>query len=636
MENEKKGIKNAPSVHTAERRGPSEGNSMMQNFGNYFQGFSSYLPTLKKQSNSNPSEERDIILWSSFDNIEIGGKTCQVLVIAYNNGFQVWNVEDTDNIYEMISKRDNSIRCAKILPSPLSLETQQNPFYGKRPLMAIASSAEMGSNFPNVQVKLYSLKTNEYVNILRFRSEVCSVSASRRLLVVGLRDHIHGFDSLTVERVFTLDCFCGPGHVPGVLALGSRWLAYPGNIPFPNNKVSTASDKIVEVAKDVAKDIASGLYYLGQKTYTDYMNYQNPDSTGLGIPVSNSNNVHISKSPTDGNMTDYNEISGSVIVYDAVSMKNVSHFKPHSQPISAMAFDPSGSLLVTASIDGRYFNVFRVSPDSPNVVNSNIKHLYKLQRGVTPASIQSISFSADSRWIAVNSIRGTTHIFAINPTGGPVNVHTHLRTTNSHRLTLYPLVTDQTPPLVVLSSLFRVKNGVSMDESMMRLPSIASTCEFVGHPFATEKMYVFTQFGVLTQHQLKPSHPSPAPEQDPTVLQLMVEPIIEWDVGRRTKWPELPFSLPQSDSKASNQMKPLVNIEKKDEKSTKLEPESQWLSSVEICTHSPHLRPLWASPQFAFKTFQQDHVENPNVYFEQAPTKKVEVKHVDPTPFREK
>src|SRR5262245_40026237 len=31
---------------------------------------------------------------------------------------------------------------------------------------------------------------------------------------------------------------------------------------------------------------------------------------------------------------------------------------------------------------------------------------------------------------------------------------------------------------------------------------------------------------------------------------------------------------------------------------------NEWLSNVEICTHSPLLRPLWANPQFTFKTFQ--------------------------------
>jgi hypothetical protein len=34
----------------------------------------------------------------------------------------------------------------------------------------------------------------------------------------------------------------------------------------------------------------------------------------------------------------------------------------------------------------------------------------------------------------------------------------------------------------------------------------------------------------------------------------------------------------------------------------------RWLSNVEITTHMPHDRPLWAGPQFTFKTFQKPDV----------------------------
>ena len=38
---------------------------------------------------------------------------------------------------------------------------------------------------------------------------------------------------------------------------------------------------------------------------------------------------------------------------------------------------------------------------------------------------QDISFSPDSRWVAVSTLRGTTHIFPITPYGGQVGVRTH-------------------------------------------------------------------------------------------------------------------------------------------------------------------------------------------------------------------
>lgn len=39
--------------------------------------------------------------------------------------------------------------------------------------------------------------------------------------------------------------------------------------------------------------------------------------------------------------------------------------------------------------------------------------------------VQDITFSADSRWVAVSTLRGTTHVFPITPYGGPVGIRTH-------------------------------------------------------------------------------------------------------------------------------------------------------------------------------------------------------------------
>eukprot|EP00252_Welwitschia_mirabilis_P026583 TRINITY_DN876_c0_g1_i7.p1 TRINITY_DN876_c0_g1~~TRINITY_DN876_c0_g1_i7.p1 ORF type:complete len:631 (-),score=143.62 TRINITY_DN876_c0_g1_i7:100-1992(-) len=62
-------------------------------------------------------------------------------------------------------------------------------------------------------------------------------------------------------------------------------------------------------------------------------------------------------------------------------------------------------------------------------------HLYKLHRGLRDAIIQDISFSDDSHWIVISSARGTNHLFAISPFGGPIGRHTHEETlTNFSRV----------------------------------------------------------------------------------------------------------------------------------------------------------------------------------------------------------
>lgn len=81
-----------------------------------------------------------------------------------------------------------------------------------------------------------------------------------------------------------------------------------------------------------------------------------------------------------------------VIVRDIVSKSIVAQFRAHSSPLSALSFDPSGTLLVTASVYGHNLNVFRLTPPSVTGVNTacgdantSYVHLYKLSRGVTNA-----------------------------------------------------------------------------------------------------------------------------------------------------------------------------------------------------------------------------------------------------------
>lgn len=86
-------------------------------------------------------------------------------------------------------------------------------------------------------------------------------------------------------------------------------------------------------------------------------------------------------------------LSFQVVVQDFVSKAVVSQFRAHSSPISALCFDPSGTLLVTASVHGNNINIFRIMPSSSHVGSgtqsydwsSSHVHLYKLHRGMTSA-----------------------------------------------------------------------------------------------------------------------------------------------------------------------------------------------------------------------------------------------------------
>lgn len=103
----------------------------------------------------------------------------------------------------------------------------------------------------------------------------------------------------------------------------------------------------------------------------------------------------------------------------------VAHFTAHSEAIVCMQFDPSGMLLLTADKRGHDFHLFRIQPHPGGPSLAAVHHLYILHRGDTSARVQNMCFSPDSRWVAVSTLRGTTHVFPVTPYGGPVGMRTH-------------------------------------------------------------------------------------------------------------------------------------------------------------------------------------------------------------------
>lgn len=82
-------------------------------------------------------------------------------------------------------------------------------------------------------------------------------------------------------------------------------------------------------------------------------------------------------------------------------------------------------LLVSADKRGHDFHVFRIHPHPGGPAMAAVHHLYVLHRGDTTAKVQDICFSLDSRWVAISTLRGTTHVFPITPYGGSAGMRTH-------------------------------------------------------------------------------------------------------------------------------------------------------------------------------------------------------------------
>ncbi|KAI4366130.1 hypothetical protein MLD38_022048 [Melastoma candidum] len=410
----------------------------------------------------------DQILWAGFDKLEGDGHVVRrVLLLGYRSGFQVWDVEEADNVHDLFSRHDGPVSFMQMLPNPIPSDKMEDKFSDSRPLLVVCGDNSGGTNsldgftthyngtMPNghdngfvpTTVRFYSIRSQSYVHVLKFRSAVYSVRCSSRVVAVSQATQIHCFDSTTLERAYTilthpitsgLHGSVGAGYGP--LAVGPRWVAYSGNPVFastrgrvkPQHLTSSTSFSgfssngsiVAHYAKESSKQLASGIVTLGDMGYKKLSRYCSeliPDGATLHTAYSARKGAGMA----NGHVHDANDV-GVVVVRDIVSKSVVAQFKAHKSPISALCFDPSGTLLVTASVMGHNINVFKIMAVNPNDsgaadLSSSCVHLFRLQRGLTNAVIQDISFSDDCSWIMVSSTRGTSHLFSLNlPEGSSI------------------------------------------------------------------------------------------------------------------------------------------------------------------------------------------------------------------------
>ncbi|ESQ42994.1 hypothetical protein EUTSA_v10012811mg [Eutrema salsugineum] len=384
----------------------------------------------------------DQVLWAGFDKLEKDdGDTRRVLLLAFQSGFQIWDVEETENVHVIVSSHDGQASFMQMLPSPIVSEDLDDRFSESRPLVAVCgdSSWEESSDRQSISkndspesevvvstnVHFYSLKSKSYVHTLKFRSMIYTVRCSSRIVAVLQASQIHCFDATTLIKEYMIITnsitYCSLGVGYGPLAVGPRWIAYSGSriadsssTLFTPELISlSSSPSVAQFARDSSRQIASGIVTLGDRGYRSLTRYcsevlPNPYIPGLkALGVSNDN------SPDADSI-------GRVIIKDFISKSVITQFKAHKSPISALSFDPSGMLLVSASIQGHNINVFRIMPRTSASNDGNTQsfvHMFRLQRGFTNAVIQDISFSNDSNLIVISSSRGTSHLFEINPEG---------------------------------------------------------------------------------------------------------------------------------------------------------------------------------------------------------------------------
>ncbi|KAG8451686.1 hypothetical protein GDO86_003757 [Hymenochirus boettgeri] len=399
-------------------------------------------------SGSPTTEEKEKIVWVRFEESDLndayrntefhemhsnGNDPPLLLMIGYTEGMQIWSIPVSGEAQELFSVRHGSIRCARILPSPQIDSQLCDSFSEKRPLLGMCkSTGSCGTSQPYCCVDLYSLRMGDMVKSIQFKTPIYDLHCNKRVLVVVLQEKIAAFDSCTfTKKFFVTSCYPCPGPNMNPVALGSRWLAYSENklIRCHQSRGGACGDNIQSYTATVisaAKTIKSGLTMVG-KVVTQLTGTL-PAGTTDEDQSTHSNARRSPPFPGVITIIDIETIpNGQYILVSEESDGEgiVAHFLAHEKPICCMAFTPLRMLLVTSDTLGHDFHVFQILTHPWSSSQSAVHHLYTLHRGETEAKVQDICFSHDCRWVVVSTLRGTSHVFPINPYGGQPCVRTH-------------------------------------------------------------------------------------------------------------------------------------------------------------------------------------------------------------------
>ncbi|KAL6257219.1 hypothetical protein P5V15_012146 [Pogonomyrmex californicus] len=620
------------------------------------------------------SDNKETISWARFEYADIndpalypdyneGSSTPPLLlVLGYAVGVQVWLIAATGEATEVLSWRQGVVRTLRILPNPKTDDEHVDEFEAKRPMVAVCS--EPDSTLPGPKfcdVNFISLKTGEPVHSVGFKHPVCDVLANRRSVVVTLLEKIAVFDARTLQNNITITtCYASPGPNPNPVALGTRWLAYSEKKLIPARRSSGGCEgegvqSYTATVLYAAKSLGKGLRGLGETVASSL--------TGNSVsPMAINNAGNDVTQPGVVTILDLQIAKDEKELDDTNADAVIAHFTAHSDAIVAMTFDLTGALLMTADKRGHDFHIFRIQPHPGGPTLAAVHHLYILHRGDTTAKVQDMVFSSDTRWAAISTVRGTTHVFPVAPYGGPVGVRTHSTPnvvnrlsrfhksagltddgTRSHSpvshtelpLSVYPYSNPRLPPYphpTILHPLSQIRQPSSLNQvnsstqpsrpqQRQRLHSDDSgtlplkICACFAPPRAwmyaqressskvvkraVDSLFIMACHGNMIQYDLDPKPAAGVPKE-----KVCDDTTIELEVEAKGQWP-LCRSPNSSDLipplSLSN---PLLSVSFAPKNNQEFDTaEGRWLSQVEIVTHAGPHRRLWMGPQFVFKTY---------------------------------
>ncbi|KAJ1969694.1 hypothetical protein H4R35_006071 [Dimargaris xerosporica] len=431
-----------------------------------------------------PDVEPAKVLFAGFDQAilpdRLGpGHLAPVLCLGYRDGFQIWDIHDVNNICELVSVRNTveGVTTLKCLPwCSMAQASSDTNALDALPWVAVVHTVVDGFDaHPNSahtpplgnSLALFSLAQQKVVQSFTFAPHlVTEIACNDALVAVALTDEtLRLIDRRSLREIASFDRVAlppTPTSYASRIALGPRLLAFPTTQAAPvtidlspgGHGVAGPSPR--HTVEKVAKEVVNGVKVLGNFGYKTLSNYF---GTSTAVPPPPPYYPHPSSSrhpvpmtphgrPT-GSDEDACETPGTLMVFDlkpilaqpspgVVTDTPLAHFTAHRHPIAGVVFNANHTLLATVSLQGHGLNVYAITGPHETIVDEQrpntastlglrgVRHLYRLARGITDARVESMAFSSDSHWFTANTSRGTTHVFPINPQGGPIDAPAHL------------------------------------------------------------------------------------------------------------------------------------------------------------------------------------------------------------------
>ncbi|KAI9483370.1 MAG: hypothetical protein EXX96DRAFT_557957 [Benjaminiella poitrasii] len=242
------------------------------------------------------------------------------LLLGYQDGFQIWDITNPDNVHEILSVRDKDTFHNVSFIHVLKTDGQQQQQQQQGPILAIISEVtkchtEEGNHedttIPNTKASkliIYSLKSQAIIKeIHKFGDEdddttvVTCIKSNHKVIVLGCVSRQRSL--LHFLSIHDYEPFASPltdvyhDQQSPIFALGSRFIAYATNAAVLNSDpVMTTNyyspstshyhkaglnvfqgDKDVKgAAKGIAKEVVSSMKTLGEFGFNTLSNYFNP------------------------------------------------------------------------------------------------------------------------------------------------------------------------------------------------------------------------------------------------------------------------------------------------------------------------------------------------------------------------